>query len=91
MMNRENSYIITTPSGQIVNFIPSSAVAVTPHDTAEFQYGLLFVGVGGDVKAMPLALDTFVTFKNIPSGSWLPIYVKAVHTDTTATNMLICY
>jgi hypothetical protein len=36
-------------------------------------------------------MSTFVTFKNIQSGSFLPVYVKAVHTDTTATDMLICY
>jgi hypothetical protein len=82
---------ITTNSGHPVNFIATSAVAVTPHATNTFAYGLLFVGVGGDLKAMPQGLDTFVTFKNIPSGSFLPVYIKAVHTDTTATDMLICY
>ena len=83
--------IIRTPAGKLVNFIPNQAYAVTPHDTDTFQFGLLFVGVGGDVKAMPQGLDTFVTFKNVPSGSFLPIYIKAVHTDTAATDMLICY
>jgi len=86
-----NENIIRTPGGKYVNFIPNQAYAVTPHDTTEFQYGLLYVGVGGDVVAMPQGLTTFVIFKNVPSGSFLPIYVKAVHTDTTATNLLICY
>lgn len=82
---------IKTPSGQIVNFIPNRAVAVTPHDTTRLPFGILYIGVGGDLKAMPEGLETFVTFKNVPEGSFLPIYVKAVHTDTTATNILICY
>jgi|WetSurMetagenome_2_1015567.scaffolds.fasta_scaffold1626361_1 hypothetical protein len=83
--------LIKTPANKPVNFIPYIAVAITTHDTNTFQEGLLWVGVGGDVKAMPAGLATFVTFKNVPSGSFLPIYVKAVHTDTTATDMLICY
>lgn len=83
--------IIQTPGGKSVNFIPNQAYVVTPHDTNTFQYGLLYVGVGGDVKAMPQGLDTFVTFKNIAAGSVLPVYIKAVHTDTTATDMLILY
>ena len=87
----DNRNILKTPAGRYVNFILSNAVAVTPHDTNEFQEGLLFVGVGGDVKAMPADLDTFVTFKNVAGGTFLPVYIKAVHTDTTATDMLICY
>lgn len=83
--------IIKTPAGKFVNFIPNQAYVVTKHDTAEFQYGLLYVGVGGDVKAMPQGLTTFVTFKGIASGSILPVYVKAVHTETTAEDMLILY
>jgi len=83
--------IIQTPANKPVNFIPNQAYAVTPHDTNTFQYGLLFVGVGGDVKAMPQGLDTFVTFKGVSAGTFLPIYIKAVHTDTTATDMLITY
>jgi hypothetical protein len=52
---------------------------------------LLYVGVGGDVKVMPAGLATFVTFKNVQEGEFLPVYIIAVHTDTTATDMLICY
>lgn len=87
----EQSQVIYTAGGNPVNFIPSIAVAVTPHDTDTFQGGLLFVGVGGDVKAMPKGLSTFVTFKGVAAGAFLPIYVKAVHTDTTATDLLVCY
>lgn len=82
---------IVTNAGKSVNFIPNNATAVTTHDTNTFAEGLLFVGATGNVKAMPSGQATFVTFKNVPSGTFLPIYVKAVHTDTTATDMLICY
>lgn len=90
-MRTTQDNIIKAPSGKPVNFIPNQAYIVTPHDTEEFQYGLLYIGVGGDVRAIPQGLTTFVTFKGVPTGSFLPIYVKAVHTDTTATDMLICY
>ena len=93
-MTSENAQIVYTPAGKPVNFIPNIAVAVTPHATATFQAGLLYVGVGGDVVAMPQGIDTFVTFKNVPEGSFLPVYIKAVNTlanGTTATDMLICY
>ncbi len=83
--------ILYTPGGMAVNFIPNVAVAVTPDDSAILQPGILFIGVGGDVTAMPEGLDTFVVFKNVADGTFLPIYVKAVHTDTTATDILICY
>jgi hypothetical protein len=83
--------ILVSNSGKPLNAIPDTAIAVTPHDTTTFQYGLLFVGGGGNVKAMPAGLNTFVTFLNVPDGSFLPLYIKAVHTDTTATSMLICY
>jgi len=75
-MKMDERVLVTTPSGEVVNFIPNIAVAVVPHDTNTFQYGLLFVGVGGDVKAMPAGLATFVTFKNVPDGSFLPVYVN---------------
>jgi len=89
----EQDGLIKTPAGKIVNFIPNQAYVVVPSATTIFSYGLLYVGVGGDVVAMPQGLDTFVTFKNVPDGTFLPIYIKAVSdaAGTTATDMLICY
>jgi hypothetical protein len=85
--------MLTTPAGKPVNFIPSTAVALTNASTAVFQEGVLFVGTTGNVKVTPggLAAGTYITFKNIPSGSFLPIYVKGIHSDTTAQDCLICY
>jgi len=82
---------ITGPSGRICNFIPSYAVAVTEHDTATFQPGILYVGTTGDVSVMPADGAAFIVFKNVPSGSFLPVYIKAVHTATTAADLVMCY
>ncbi len=73
-----------------------SAAAVTPSDSVALSTtstGLpcrgLFIGTGGDV-AVKLANDTVaVTFKNVSSGSLLPLcalYVMA--TNTTATDIV---
>jgi hypothetical protein len=82
---------IATDQGRSVDFIVSKASAVTPSDTDTFDYGLLYVGVTGDVKARPVGQTGYVTFKGVPAGSFLPVYIIGVHTDTTATDMLICY
>ena len=71
------------------------AIAVTPHDTTELSKKptrALFVGVGGDV-ALKLTDDTAaVTFKNVPSGTILPVGCYLVlSTGTTATNILALY
>ena len=82
---------ILNNAGKTMNFIPSKAVAVTPHDTDTFAEGLLFVGVTGDIKVRPTGQADYVTFKNIEGGSFFPLYIIGVHTDTAATDMLICY
>jgi hypothetical protein len=83
---------ILTNKGKQVNFIPNNAVAVTPSDSTVLNEGLLFIGTGGDVKVRPTGGDgSFVTFKNVPNASFLPIYVDMVHSDTSAADILICY
>jgi hypothetical protein len=86
-----SSNFITTPAGRIVNFIPSIAVAVVISDSTVLQPGLLFVGTGGDVYAKPASGASIVCFKNVPSGTFLPIYITQVGASTTATDMLMCY
>jgi hypothetical protein len=90
MLGNESN-MLTTPAGEFVNFIPSIAAAVTPSDSTRFQAGLLYVGTGGDVVCIPANQSTTVTFKNVPSGSFLPVYVIAVYAATGASDMLICY
>ena len=65
--------------------------ACTPSDSTTFtQHTALFVGVGGDVAAVPYNGQTAVTFKNIASGTFLPIRVKQVYsTGTTATDIVL--
>lgn len=87
--NIEGAVQVCGNDGYPVNFVPRNAAVVTPSDSETFDEGILFIGVGGDVKAMPAGQEAFVTFKNIPDGSSLPVSVIAVHTDTTATDMLI--
>ena len=83
--------ILKTPAGKYVNFIPSKVVAVVPSDTVPFQEGILYVGTGGDVVCIPSNQSTTVTFSNIQSGTFLPIYIKAVYEATTASDILVCY
>ena len=90
-MRKESSQMVYTPAGNAVNFIPNKAVAVTPHDTDTFQAGILYVGGLGDIKCLLEGDTAYVTFVGVPAGSMLPIYVKGVHTDTTASNILVLY
>lgn len=64
--------------------------------------GTLFIGVGGDVVVLPTAFADnnsatpanrgAVLFKNVPSGTFLPVAVKKVFaTGTSATNIICQY
>lgn len=82
---------IVTNAGRPVNFIPNKVVAVSPHDTNTFAEGILYVGVAGNVKARPAGQADYVTFLNVAAGTFIPVYIIGVHTDTTSTNILVCY
>jgi hypothetical protein len=90
----------------MIKTIPDTVVAVTASNTAyitDFQgartFGTLYIGVSGDVVALPQAhadTDSAVTtgvggavlFKAVPVGSF-PYQIKKVFsTGTTATNIL---
>ena len=49
---------------------------------------VLYIGVGGDVKVDTVSGDT-VTFKNLPSGSVLPVQVKKVYNSGTDAGDII--
>lgn len=73
-------------SGPASRFFPA-----VPSDTTEFATGecrALFVGVGGDVVAIDGPSGAAVTFKNVPSGSILPIQTSRLTTATTATSIV---
>lgn len=71
---------------------PTDGASVTPHDSNDLSVGgILFVGVGGDVR-VNTQQGSDLTFKNVPSGTFLPVIVSRVYsTNTTASNILVCY
>ena len=72
----------------------TSAKAVTPSDTAAFPPSVIYVGVTGNVNAMPAdqeraASPTAVVFKGVPAGSTLPVLaIQVFSTSTTATDIV---
>ncbi len=71
-------------------YLATTALAITRHDTTvQPKFAAIYVGVGGDVKVKDAAGNT-VTFKNVPSGSILPVAnVELVYlTDTSATDLV---
>jgi len=82
---------LTDFKGQALPLIFTRSRVVVTSDTEVLEPGLLFVGVGGNIK-VKLELDSdFKTFKNIPDGSIFTGSVISVHTDTTATDMIMVY
>lgn len=82
-----------TPSktyrGQPHNVDPGlKLAAITPNDSADVNARGLYVGTGGDLKVTP-QVGADVTFKNVPSGTTLAIFVKRVlSTGTTAGDIV---
>jgi hypothetical protein len=84
-------------------FQAGNAQAVTPSDSTNITIGgssisglqngaQIFVGTGGDISCLMAGNNTSVTFKNVPNGSFLPIFVKRVNaTGTTATDIIALY
>jgi hypothetical protein len=88
MYNDNN--LINTPGGMRVNFIPNVAITIES-GTNSFQPGILYCGVGGDVAVVPSGQTGSVLFAGVPSGAFLPIYIKALSGYSSASNLLICY
>lgn len=52
----------------------------------------VYVGVGGDVKVDTVDGSVGITFKNVPSGSVLPVLATKVYqAGTLATSMVACW
>lgn len=72
-----------------------TAVEITPSDSADLATTptrAIFVGVGGDVTVDMATTGTAVTFKNVPSGTLLPIQVNRIDaTGTDATDIVALY
>lgn len=72
-----------------------SLKAVTPHASNDLPDGIskaLFVGTSGNVEVLAEGDTVAVVLKNVPSGTTLPIRVKAVRVaSTTATDIVALY
>lgn len=69
---------------------PRKHFSVTPSDTAKFTAPCtIYVGTGGDVAVADWNDGTVVTYKNLPSGSIIPLEVSQVRaTNTNATDLV---
>lgn len=68
--------------------------AVTPHASNNITPAnprALYVGVGGDVVIVGRDNTTEVTFKNVPSGTVLPVQALRVDDSSTATDIVALY
>jgi len=67
-----------------------AAQEIIPADGRELDYvsRALYVGSGGDLSVESSRGDV-VTFRNVPSGAFLPIRVRRVrNSDTTASDIV---
>ena len=70
--------------------LPGTAHAAITIGTAFDQCRSVYVGVGGDVSATVNGVT--VVYKNVPSGTFLPIRAVDITTaNTTATNLVAIY
>jgi len=86
-----------TYSASSVDNPAGEAVEVTPADADLAQYTrALYIGTSGDVAVIMAHENvaggsTVVTFKNVLSGSIIPIRVSQVRAATTATNIVALF
>tara|TARA_R100000353_G_C6404497_1_gene168574 strand:+ start:322 stop:561 length:240 start_codon:yes stop_codon:yes gene_type:complete len=66
----------------------TEAVAVTKSDSTVLDNVALYVGTGGDLTITMKDSATDVVFKNVPSGTFLPIAATKVKNATTAADIL---
>lgn len=62
---------------------------VVPSASAVFPAGNLYVGGDGNVKLKASGDIEWHTFYGVTAGTLIPGEIVAVHTDTTATYMLV--
>jgi hypothetical protein len=56
-------------------------------DAAKYVY----VGTGGDLKMKGPGDSDWRTWKNVPDGATIPFRAQAVHSDSTAADLLAIY
>ncbi len=68
-----------------------AAFAIAPDDVADLPGATkaVYVGTGGDITARPVDGDSDVTFRNVVSGTILPVRLRAVRAGgTTAADLV---
>lgn len=69
-----------------------AAPAVNGQTLANGPSDAVYVGVGGDINVRMSADNTLLLYKNVPSGTLLPISINALlFTSTTATHVFALY
>lgn len=64
---------------------------ITPSDGGSHNFRAIYIGTGGDLAVLMSedGTSTPVVFKNVPSGTMLPISIKQVRlTATTALDLV---
>lgn len=70
----------------------NEAAPITPGTPLDDTARAMYVGGAGDISMKGEDDASFVLWKNVPAGSFLPFRVKEVRANgTTATNMLALY
>lgn len=89
----QNPVEIKGANGRSLNMIPDRAEVVVPNVLTTLPVGILYIGNGGNVTVRPAGNTSWVTFKGIANGTFLPVYITGVSEaiTTTAADMLICY
>lgn len=78
-----------TPHGSTITQFPGNGKPVSPSDTVTYEEGLaLYVGGEGDVEVVTVDNDQTVMFSAFPAGAVLPVRVKKITANTTATNLV---
>ena len=86
---KNNNIHICNDSNRVIQFASGIAYEISVSDTNIFNVANLYVGTGGNVK-VTMADANVVTFKNVPSGTFMPILITQVwSTGTTASDFII--
>lgn len=86
--------MIADPFKDTANSLSAPAAdcfALNANDSADLPKATkaIYVGVGGDIRIRALDSDSDVTLQGVPSGSILPIRLRALRvTGTTAGNII---
>ena len=78
-----------TGSGAVAPLLFTKQYAVTPSDSTTFEPSCIFVGTGGNIAIVSAETATVLTYKNIPSGSFLPVLAVQVYSANTLAEDII--